>query len=389
MDTDRPSTRSGSFSLGQKRTKFKSPSRGRFEQLKSPIGRASRTGSKPLSVSFEQGGAPPGRTFNEHGEEEARRPIAPAAAKKVPTPRVPRATKPDKLPNLAGPPIQKDNKFEYPGGGYSRFNPLRMFLKPEASAVAMNKLVSAWVATKGSATHAENTETSYKTRVKKLVQFGIATNKPFSSTLTSVNAAPCTITSYIDTNAVIYTTMQRMNLVAPDIFGDGARAKAWVDTRMAAQSVSARATIDSTHFKRTRIDDEDNGGGGKRRRTDPHPPNSVPVDDEDGTIVDDDLADIDKEIPPQRIGFERLQPIAKFYGLDGMEKLAFAYCAIQAFGPPLRNQDFNNLKVNKNVGGPDPALGNHMWLDQNRRVNIYLQFHKTNGHIGPHTYGFV
>ncbi|KAJ1634024.1 hypothetical protein T492DRAFT_865824, partial [Pavlovales sp. CCMP2436] len=82
----------------------------------------------------------------------------------------------------------------------------------------MNKLVTDYKnATKGSATRAENTETSYKTRVKKLVQFSIATNKPFSSTefrawLTSVNAAPSTITSNIDTNAVIYTTMQRMNL---------------------------------------------------------------------------------------------------------------------------------------------------------------------------------
>ncbi|KAJ1629317.1 hypothetical protein T492DRAFT_840863 [Pavlovales sp. CCMP2436] len=31
----------------------------------------------------------------------------------------------------------------------------------------------------------------------------------------------------------------------------------------------------------------------------------------------------------------------------------------------------------------DDMIGNHMWLDENRRVNIYLKFHKTKGHIGP------
>ncbi|KAJ1615906.1 hypothetical protein T492DRAFT_851233, partial [Pavlovales sp. CCMP2436] len=107
-------------------------------------------------------------------------PTAPPPPVARPLPRPPKAPSGKRRFGIQFAP---DVKFIYPGDGYNGFDPLGFVMMPEAAATAMANQVSDFNQNTKSNQSAlsANTIISYVTRVRKLVQYGLMTDKPFSS----------------------------------------------------------------------------------------------------------------------------------------------------------------------------------------------------------------
>jgi hypothetical protein len=226
---------------------------------------------------------------------------------------------------------------------------------PHMQVRELSEHLSALAGQSAGSLHSKSTLKNYRTRGKKLSLF--AESKTYGSNLADIlqQTQPeeygnwladmgISPTPYIDTAAKMYSTLH----TAVGSWGSSARAAEWNRQRERRMRDTARAP--------------------KRDRT------ALAVD-----LDDDSMTNTADGIRPKT---QRLRDIAQYYARDGLDLAGFAYMSIQAYGPPLRNADFNELKVNPVVGSVDISLGNHMWVDEMADVHIYLNKHKTANSIG-------
>lgn len=226
------------------------------------------------------------------------------------------------------------------------------------SATYLSQIASAYRVESGgskSTPHSLKTTSFYRTRANKLMQYAdsIKFNSKGKLAAALMHVVPreygdwlsdqgmASVVSYVDTVGVMYNTMHRTY----DL-GNLKRGREWNEEREHRSKKTAEAP--------------------KRDRT-----YRVGGDD-DGSVTDGGI----RPTP------QRLREIAQIYGMAGKDKAGFAYAAIQAYGPPLRNADFDMLKVNPVRGQLNEELGNNIWVDEFNNVHVHLAVHKTAAQIG-------